>query len=50
MFQAISQFETHDAGRAKDDVERARNRLESLWGGQGAERIAKAREACLSLV
>jgi phage/plasmid-like protein (TIGR03299 family) len=50
MFQAISQFETHDAGRSTDDVERARIRLESLWGGKGAERIAKAREACLSLV
>jgi len=50
FFQAITQFETHDAGRSKDEVERARIRLESLWGGQGAERIAKAREACLSLV
>jgi phage/plasmid-like protein (TIGR03299 family) len=50
MFQAITQFETHDAGRLKNDVERARTRLESLWGGDGADRIAKAREACLALV
>jgi phage/plasmid-like protein (TIGR03299 family) len=50
MFQAISQFETHDAGRSKDEIERARTRLESLWGGQGAERISRAREACMELV
>lgn len=50
MFQAISQFETHDAGRSKNDVERARTRLESLWGGQAAARIAKAHDACLALV
>lgn len=50
MFQAISQYETHDSGRTKDSIERARCRLESLWGGQGAERIGRAREACLQLV
>lgn len=48
LFQAITQFETHDAGRAKDDTERARARLESLWGGNSAKRIDRAREACLA--
>ena len=50
LFQAITQYETHDAGRLKDNTERARARLESLWGGSGAKRIEKAREALLALV
>ncbi len=50
LFQAITQFETHDAGRLKSETERARARLESLWGGSGSKRIGKAREALLALV
>jgi len=50
LLQAITQFETHDAGRTKDPIKAARTRLESLWGGAGAERIDLAREACLALV
>jgi hypothetical protein len=50
LFQAITQFETHDAGRLKDPVAAARARLESLWGGESAQRIDRAREACLALV
>jgi phage/plasmid-like protein (TIGR03299 family) len=48
LFQAITQFETHDTGRAKDEISRARTRLESLWGGVAAKRIERAREACLA--
>ena len=50
LFQAITQYETHDAGRLKSETERARARLESLWGGSGAKRIEKARESLLALV
>lgn len=50
LFNAITQFETHDAGRSRDETERARARLESLWGGTSAKRIDRAREACLALV
>ena len=50
LFNAITQFCTHDAGRAKDGTERARARLESLFGGPAAQRIDRAREACLALV
>ena len=50
LFNAITQAETHDTGRAKDETERARARLESLWGGTAAKRIERAREACLALV
>ena len=50
LFNAITQHATHDGGRAKDSTERARARLESLWGGTSAKRIDRAREACLALV
>lgn len=50
LYNAITQFETHDAGRAKDETERARTRLISLWGGESAKRIDRARQACLALV
>jgi len=50
LYNAITQFETHDTGRAKDETERARARLESLWGGTSAKRIDRARQACLALV
>jgi len=50
LFNAITQCETHNLGRAKDETERARARLESLWGGTSAKRITRAREACLALV
>jgi phage/plasmid-like protein (TIGR03299 family) len=50
LFNAITQAETWDTGRSKDEVERARVRLNSLWGGESARRITRAREACLALV
>lgn len=50
LYNAITQAHTHDFGRAKDETERARTRLESLWGGTSAKRITRAREACLALV
>lgn len=50
LFNAITQHATHDSGRSKDSTERARARLEALWGGSAAKRIERAREACLSLV
>jgi phage/plasmid-like protein (TIGR03299 family) len=50
LFNAISQYETHDSGRAKNELDRVRARLESLYGGLSAKRIDRAREACLALV
>ena len=50
LFNAITQHETHDSGRAKDETDRARTRLEALWGGTSAKRIARARTAALALV
>lgn len=50
LFQAITQFETHESSRLKDNTAAARARLESLWGGASSQRIDRAREACLALV
>jgi phage/plasmid-like protein (TIGR03299 family) len=50
LYQAITQFETHDTGRLKDPIASARARLSALWGGAAAQRIERAREACLALV
>lgn len=50
LFNAITQYETHDSGRAKDEVEQARVRLIALWGGPSAKRLERARQACLALV
>lgn len=50
MFQAITQNQTHDLGRGATDLDRARARLESLWGGDASKRIARAKQACLSVV
>lgn len=49
LFQATTQWASHDAGRAKDDVERARTRLEALWGGTLSQRIDRCRTACLEV-
>ncbi len=48
LYNAITQYFTHDAGRVKDETERARARLISLWGGESAKCLAVAREACLA--
>lgn len=50
LYNAITQFYTHDAGRAKDTIERSRARLEALWGGDSAKRLERTRQACLALV
>jgi len=48
LYNAITQFHTHDAGRRTDTTEHARARLESLWGGPSATRMEKAYQACLA--
>ena len=50
LYNAITQYTTWDTGRAKDPLDRARGRLEALYGGAGSQRIERAREACLALV
>ncbi len=38
----------HDAGRAKDPTEAARQRLESMYWGRGAQMLTRAHELALS--
>jgi phage/plasmid-like protein (TIGR03299 family) len=46
-YQAITEYFSHDAGRAIDATESARQRLESLYWGTGATTIARAHELAL---
>ena len=50
LFNAITQFESHNSSTLRNDTEAARCRLESLWGGAGASRIETARKELLALV
>lgn len=36
-YNTVTEYLSHDAGRSKDPVESARQRLEALWFGRGAE-------------
>jgi hypothetical protein len=47
-YQAVTEFLSHDAGRAKDPTEAARQLLESLYWGQGAQMLTRAHELALS--
>lgn len=47
-YQAITEYFSHEAGRAKDDTEAARQRLESLYWGNGATTIARAHSLALA--
>ena len=46
-YQAITEYFSHDAGRALDTTDAARQRLESLYWGTGATTIARAHELAL---
>jgi phage/plasmid-like protein (TIGR03299 family) len=46
-YQAITEYFSHDAGRAIDSTDAARQRLESLYWGTGAATIAKAHSLAL---
>lgn len=48
-YQAITEYFSHDAGRALDSTEAARQRLESLYWGSGATTIAKAHTLALAM-
>ena len=47
-YQALTEFLSHEAGRAKDPTEAARQRLESLYWGQGAATLTRAHELALA--
>jgi phage/plasmid-like protein (TIGR03299 family) len=47
-YNAITEFCSHDAGRSRDPVESARQRLEALWFGKGAETVDRAHSLALA--
>lgn len=48
-FQSVTEFATHQRGHG-DDIESARNRLNQMWFGSGAQLINKAKTEALALV
>ncbi len=52
LYNAITQYETHDRGRRRtgNEADRARANLERLWGGEAGRNIEAAKTACLAAV
>jgi phage/plasmid-like protein (TIGR03299 family) len=48
-YQAVTHWASHDRGRSSDPDRAARERLNALYFGQGAQYIAKAHDAALAL-
>lgn len=47
-YNAVTEYLSHDAGRSRDPVESARQRLEALWFGKGAETADRAHSLALA--
>ncbi|WP_161565867.1 DUF932 domain-containing protein [Synechococcus elongatus] len=47
--QAVAEYHTHQSGRASDEIERARKRLNALWFGNGDTAINRCADTCLTL-
>ena len=48
-YQAITEYISHESGRAKDRTDSARRRFESLYWGQASTTIAKAHQEALAI-
>jgi hypothetical protein len=48
-YQAVTEFISHECGRAKDPDDAARQRLESMYWGPGSDRITTAHQYALSM-
>ena len=48
-YQAVTEYISHESGRAKDPNDATRQRLESLYWGQASERITKAHSFALAM-
>jgi hypothetical protein len=47
-YQAVTEYLSHDAGRSRDPIEAARQRLEGLWFGKAAATLTQAHELALA--
>lgn len=48
-YQAVTEYISHESGRAKDPLEATRLRMESIYWGQGSIAISKAHQEALAL-
>ena len=48
-YQAVTEYMSHESGRAKDPTEATRQRLESIYWGNASDRIRTAHEHALSM-
>lgn len=48
-YQAVTEYISHESGRAKDPIEASRQRLESMYWGLSSETISRAHQAALSI-
>jgi phage/plasmid-like protein (TIGR03299 family) len=48
-YQAVTEYMSHESGRAKDPIEASRQRLESIYWGLASDRIMTAHEHALSI-
>ncbi|MCP9796205.1 DUF932 domain-containing protein [Cyanobium sp. Lug-B] len=47
-YQSVTEFLSHEAGRSRDPIEAARQRLEGLWFGKAAATLSQAHELALA--
>jgi hypothetical protein len=48
-YQAVTEYFTHESGRAKDPIDATRQRLESIYWGASSDRLIAAHVSALSL-
>jgi phage/plasmid-like protein (TIGR03299 family) len=48
-YQAVTEYMSHECGRAKDPLDAARQRLESVYWGQGSGIITRAHQQALTI-
>jgi phage/plasmid-like protein (TIGR03299 family) len=48
-YQAVTEFISHESGRAKDPADAARKRLESIYWGSASDQLIKAHEYAISI-
>lgn len=48
-YQAVTEYISHESGRAKDPIDAARKRLESIYWGSASDQLTKAHEYAISM-
>jgi len=48
-YQAVTEYISHESGRAKDPINAARKRLESIYWGSASDQLTKAHQFALTI-